>query len=455
VKKTKVYCVASAIAVSAVTNPMMNVLAENTTPVKQETTNTVQTITITTQDFINTYLSTKKTVKVNNKDTVQYNLITVVDETNFGTILQGNDIFTKLKTEQQTEIKNTYETAYKNLVKETTKRTTLVYDIVVENAKTINTNIQNSKNALQTVYDGASTLNGSEYTSTSFKALQDALTASKTILDANNSTLTVKSVDDSKTALETAKLGLVKIVDLVNAVNEYKNTLEETKQSGLTQSCYDNAKTVIDAASAVVTSATSQSEVDNALSTLNAYFEDGSHFEYEVAEPAKAAPVEQKVETPTTTENKAAVVTEEKTVESKSEETIVAPILKQTTQEQVNVQTSTDTTATNFVSNYLTSSSGNIFASANNLNASKILSGLTTWTKLSQTQKDSVNSILLSNGSKRYTALVQEAQKLNMSTKTYSKVNTSTSTNTGFYAMLSAISLGMFGLLTKRMKKED
>lgn len=449
-KKTKVYCVASAIAVSAVTNPMMNVLAENTTPVKQETTNTVQTITITTQDFINTYLSTKKTVKVNNKDTVQYNLITAVDETNFGTILQGNDIFTKLKTEQQTEIKNTYETAYKNLVKETTKRTTLVYDIVVENAKTINTNIQNSKNALQTVYDGASTLNGSEYTSTSFKALQDALTASKTILDANNSTLTVKSVDDSKTALETAKLGLVKIVDLVNAVNEYKNTLEETKQSGLTQSCYDNAKTVIDAASAVVTSATSQSEVDNALSTLNAYFEDGSHFEYEVAEP-----VEQKVETPTTTENKAAVVTEEKTVESKSEETIVAPILKQTTQEQVNVQTSTDTTATNFVSNYLTSSSGNIFASANNLNASKILSGLTTWTKLSQTQKDSVNSILLSNGSKRYTALVQEAQKLNMSTKTYSKVNTSTSTNTGFYAMLSAISLGMFGLLTKRMKKED
>ncbi len=66
VNKAKVYCVASAVAVCVASNPNMDVLAKQVQPVKLEEK---AQQTITAEDFIKQYLSTKEIVKDStNKD---------------------------------------------------------------------------------------------------------------------------------------------------------------------------------------------------------------------------------------------------------------------------------------------------------------------------------------------------------------------------------------------------
>ena len=59
--KAKVYCVASAVAVCVASNPNMDVLAKQVQPVKLEEK---AQQTITADDFIKQYLSTKEIVKL-------------------------------------------------------------------------------------------------------------------------------------------------------------------------------------------------------------------------------------------------------------------------------------------------------------------------------------------------------------------------------------------------------
>ena len=92
--KAKMYCVASAVAVCVASNPSMDVLAKHLQPVKLEEK---AQQTISAEDYIKYYLSTKEIVKdLNNKDIEKYTLITKVDEKNCTIVLTGNQLFKDL-----------------------------------------------------------------------------------------------------------------------------------------------------------------------------------------------------------------------------------------------------------------------------------------------------------------------------------------------------------------------
>ena len=91
VNKAKMYCVASAVAVCVASNPSMDVLAKHLQPVKLEEK---AQQTISAEDFIKNYLSTKEIVKDNeNKDIEIYTLITKVDEKNCTSVFNGDQLF--------------------------------------------------------------------------------------------------------------------------------------------------------------------------------------------------------------------------------------------------------------------------------------------------------------------------------------------------------------------------
>ena len=104
--KAKVYCVASAVAVCVASNPNMDVLAKQVQPVKLEEK---AQQTITADDFIKQYLSTKEIVKDStNKDVEKYTLITKVDAKNYSFVLAGDQLFKVLTKENQDQIKTAY-----------------------------------------------------------------------------------------------------------------------------------------------------------------------------------------------------------------------------------------------------------------------------------------------------------------------------------------------------------
>lgn len=123
--------------------------------------------------------------------------------------------------------------------------------------------------------------------------------------------------------------------------------------------------------------------------------------------------------------------------------------------ETVVKQEITSTAADNFIKTYLTSTSGNIFTSANNLNYQKILSAMPSWVKLSATDKNAVNAELVNKVGKKYQRLLQEAQKFSMNAGKYTPVNTSTNTNVTIYSWLCMMSLGVLTFALKRLRKQD
>ncbi len=471
-KKTKICCVASAVAISTVSGPMMNVLATNITPIKEESV----VKTITTDEFVQTYLSTKSIVKdKNNVDQTVYTLITTVDESNYKQVLQGNVEFLLLKEDQQKEIVDKYENKYKedfneqylnfqkltqpvtSNQKQATKQVS-AYDYLVDLATKMNTDIlakiTKDKETLQKDYDSDLALNSENYTVGSYTSLSTALTDTKKILDADNNTLTIQNVTDAQTALKSAKESLVDISELKQSVNDGYDFLESDKDM-LEETSYTNFKKVLDDASVVLNNENATTtDVSNTLNYLNDYFDDNSHFEYKTVtldiEPV-APVVEQQSLATTDSDQKITLPTpstnENVTTQTQEEQTAVTQVLEPAT----TVQETSDTVVTQFISTYLTSTSGNVFTSANSLNASKILSGMQSWVSLSGTQKNSINSELIAKGSKKYMVLVQEAQKIQLSSKT---VNTATSTNSSVYAMLSVISLGFIGFITKKLKRD-
>lgn len=116
-----------------------------------------------------------------------------------------------------------------------------------------------------------------------------------------------------------------------------------------------------------------------------------------------------------------------------------------------------------FIDAYLRSSTGQIYASANELNYKNILNGLSSWNKLTSSQKNEVNDTLKKQSGKTYQALLKEAQRLQLSGITTSKpipqkvpnrVHTATENNAGLYGLLMGASIAVAGLLIKKKKEE-
>ena len=116
--------------------------------------------------------------------------------------------------------------------------------------------------------------------------------------------------------------------------------------------------------------------------------------------------------------------------------------------------------AQTFIQTYLTSKSGNVYATANALNYQNIVKSMSQWLKLSSKQQAEVNRILNNKIGMSYNTLLQKAQEFSMKTglvsgKNSAKVNTATNTNTTFFEWLCIVSLGFVAFILKRLKKQD
>lgn len=511
VNKAKVYCVASAVAVCVASNPNMDVLAKQVQPVKLEEK---AQQTITADDFIKQYLSTKEIVKDStNKDVEKYTLITKVDEKNYSFVLAGDQLFKVLTKENQDQIKTAYENAYTEAgMKKATGCNLSAYEIVVAEANTL---ILNAKTALDTSLKDAQSLDSTNFTANSYAALKTVMDESSLLAQSTTSTLdqlsqellkldgakkalinisglkavvdqsstygkdsyttrsytayetslneakkvlengasTVEDITKAQSALSAAAASLVKKADfskLNETVQEASEVLESDKDM-LEEESYNNFKKELDDCNLVLSNDEStQAKVDETLAHLNAYLDDNTNFVYKVVTlEEKVAP---KVETSNKLLAQTPIVQEQPqvvapTVETKSVEAAkVATIVKQEV---------TSTAADNFIKTYLTSASGNIFTSANNLNYQKILSAMPSWVKLSTADKNAVNAKLVNKVGKKYQRLLQEAQKFSMSAGKYTPVNTSTNTNVSMYSWLCMMSLGALTFALKRLRKQD
>ena len=506
--KAKVYCVASAVAVCVASNPNMDVLAKQVQPVKLEEK---AQQTITADDFIKQYLSTKEIVKDStNKDVEKYTLITKADEKNYSFVLAGDQLFKVLTKENQDQIKEAYEKAAN--MKKAEGCNLSAYDIIVAEANTLILNAKtaldtslkdaqsldstnftaNSYAALKTVMDESSQLLGSttltldqlsqellkldgakkalinisglkaivdqsstygkdNYTNRSYTAYETSLNEAKKVLE--NGASTVEDIEKAQSALNAAAASLVKKADfskLNETVQEASEVLESDKDM-LEEESYNNFKKELDDCSLVLSNDEStQAKVDETLAHLNAYLEDNSNFVYKVVTlEEKVAP---KVETSNELLAQTPIVQEQPQV--------VAPTVETKSVEPAKVETVvkqevTSTAANNFIKTYLTSASGNIFTSANNLNYQKILSAMPSWVKLSTADKNAVNAELVNKVGKKYQRLLQEAQKFSMSAGKYTPVNTSTNTNASMYSWLCMMSLGALTFALKRLRKQD
>lgn len=452
VNKAKVYCVASAVAVCVASNPNMDVLAKQVQPVKLEEK---AQQTITADDFIKQYLSTKEIVKDStNKDVEKYTLITKADEKNYSFVLAGDQLFKVLTKENQDQIKTAYETAYANAGMKKAEGCTLsAYEIVVAEANTL---ILNAKTALDTSLKDAQSLDSTiftadSYTNKSYTAYEASLNEAKQVLE--NGASTVEDIEKAQSALNAAAASLVKKADfskLNEKVQEASEGLESNKDM-LEEESYNNFKKELDDCSLVLSNDEStQAKVDETLAHLNAYLDDNTNFVY------KVVTLEEKVAPKVETSNELLV----QTPVVQEQPQVVAPTVETKNVEAAKVETAvkqevTSTAANNFIKTYLTSASGNIFTSANNLNYQKILSAMPSWVKLSATDKNAVNAELVNKVGKKYQRLLQEAQKFSMNAGKYTPVNTSTNTNVTIYSWLCMMSLGALAFALKRLRKQD
>ena len=509
--KAKVYCVASAVAVCVASNPNMDVLAKQVQPVKLEEK---AQQTITADDFIKQYLSTKEIVKDStNKDVEKYTLITKVDEKNYSFVLAGDQLFKVLTKENQDQIKTAYENAYTEAgMKKATGCNLSAYEIVVAEANTL---ILNAKTALDTslkdaqsldstiftadsyaalktvmdessllaqsttstldqlsqellkldgakkalinisglkaVVDQSSTYGKDSYTTRSYTAYETSLNEAKKVLE--NGASTVEDITKAQSALSAAAASLVKKADfskLNETVQEASEVLESDKDM-LEEESYNNFKKELDDCNLVLSNDEStQAKVDETLAHLNAYLDDNTNFVY------KVVTLEEKVAPKVETSNK--LLAQTPIVQEQPQ--VVAPTVETKNVEPTKVETVvkqevTSTAANNFIKTYLTSASGNIFTSANNLNYQKILSAMPSWVKLSTADKNAVNAELVNKVGKKYQRLLQEAQKFSMSAGKYTPVNTSTNTNVSIYSWLCMMSLGALTFALKRLRKQD
>lgn len=112
--------------------------------------------------------------------------------------------------------------------------------------------------------------------------------------------------------------------------------------------------------------------------------------------------------------------------------------------------------ADEFIATYA-SESGMMYRSATGANYTKIISGLSSWNKLSRSDKEAVNTKLQNAGGKSYQKLLQEAQSIQFATPAVTpgrlvpRINTATTTHAGLYGLLCGLASAVLGyLFTKR-----
>ena len=501
VNKAKMYCVASAVAVCVASNPSMDVVAKHLQPVQLEEE---AQQTISAEDFIKNYLSTKEIVKDNeNKDIEIYTLITQVDEKNCTSVFNGDQLFKELTEKNQNEIKEAYETAYKNagMIKEA-GCTLSAYEIIIGEA---NKMISDAKNELDLLVKESENLDGTIYTANTYATLKNEMDTSKALIE--SATTNLEQLKEEQVKVADAKNALIDISGLKNLVGQsnyaredytrrsYRayetnlnqankvldngaSTVEEimsaqdglnaavgllvkkadfsaltekvqegynylsTHKNMLAEESYANFKAELEACDVVLLNDEStQEKIDETLTHLNAYYNDNNNFEYKVM----------------TLESNSGVVPQDSLLDEPQLET-TALTQEQSRSVQVNTPTKALTTvADNFIKTYLTSADGNVFTTANYLNYQKILSAMPSWLKLSKADQSAVNTELVNKVGKRYQRLLQEAQNLKMSSgkSGVMNINTSTNADTTLYTWLGAMSLGMLTFVLKRLRKQD
>lgn len=315
-----------------------------------------------------------------------------------------------------------------------------------------------------------------DYTVKSYNAYQNVLSQAKNLL--KNDSCTASEVEQTQEELNLAVTSLVKKADfssLQETVNSLQEFLEKNEES-LTQESYQGLKEQLDSANLILQNPDSTQEaIDQTVSELNTYFNDSKHVEYKVSlfggsqkiavQSAKEQSDRQEPASQATGKEELQKSVDQKTdsLQSVTEEALksknVANVSKANDKEQ-NVDTKmTDSTVNDFIKKYLTSKNGNIYVSANAINASNILDGVIPYYNLVPQQRQQLNLTLKAKIGKTYTNLVTEAQKLVLSGKAKTSkravVNTATNTNTTLYAWLCAASIGMLTFVLKRLRKQD
>lgn len=138
------------------------------------------------------------------------------------------------------------------------------------------------------------------------------------------------------------------------------------------------------------------------------------------------------------------------TPESSVQETVVPQPAQTTT------SNSLSDAAQEFIKTYV-SENGMTYKSATQMNYSKIISGLSSWNRLSKEDKDGVNASLQQAGGKTYQKLLQEAQSIQFTSRNtlqvrqMPRINTASTTHAGFYGVLCGLATAILGyLFTKR-----
>jgi len=491
VNKAKVYCVASAVAVCVASNPNMDVLAKQVQPVKLEEK---AQQTITADDFIKQYLSTKEIVKDStNKDVEKYTLITKVDEKNYSFVLAGDQLFKVLTKENQDQIKTAYETAYTDAGMKKAEGCTLsAYEIVVAEANTLaNTLILNAKTALDTSLKDAQSLDSTIFTADSYAALKTVMDESSLLVQSTTSTL--EQLTQELVKLDNAKKALINVSGL-KAIVDQSSTYVKDSYTNRSYTAYETS--LNEAKKVLENGASTVEDIEKAQSALNAAAAslvkkaDFSKLNEKVQEASEVLESNKDMLEEESYNNFkkelddcSLVLSNDESTQAKVDETLahlnaylddntnfvykvvtleekVAPKVETKNVEAAKVKTVvkqevTSTAANNFIKTYLTSANGNIFTSANNLNYQKILSAMPSWVKLSATDKNAVNAELVNKVGKKYQRLLQEAQKFSMNAGKYTPVNTSTNTNVTIYSWLCMMSLGVLTFALKRLRKQD
>ena len=265
VNKAKVYCVASAVAVCVASNPNMDVLAKQVQPVKLEEK---AQQTITADDFIKQYLSTKEIVKDStNKDVEKYTLITKVDEKNYSFVLAGDQLFKVLTKENQDQIKTAYETAYTDAGMKKAEGCKLsAYEIVVAEANTLaNTLILNAKTALDTSLKDAQSLDSTIFTADSYVALKTVMDESSLLVQSTTSTL--EQLTQELVKLDNAKKALINVSGL-KAIVDQSSTYVKDSYTNRSYTAYETS--LNEAKQVLENGASTVEDIEKAQSALNA-----------------------------------------------------------------------------------------------------------------------------------------------------------------------------------------
>ena len=397
-KKTTVCCVASALAVSMVSSPLMNVMADTTSNPVQITQEQTPIEIKTPEEFLNTYLKVK--VENSTKDTTEdvYVLITEATKDNYEQLLNGNKVYETLSEELQNEIQKMYQDEY---------------DKIVKLDSTHKKEEQENKNAYSDLMDKAQEVE---------KAIQEEQSKE------NDKKVSNDEIEkDSQTNIDEKSQKEDTTVSKETDLDQVDQSFGQPSQEELKQEVSQHLENSSVATQNLLTPQANVSQSENvATQTQND----------QVKEVLPQIPVEEKIEK---NENVSVKSTEEN-------------VETQTTVSNEQVLSSA---AAQFIQTYLTSSSGNVFVSANALNYQKIISATNAWVQLSKTDRDAVNAELKSKGGLSYQKLLQEAQKITFSTGKYVSVNTATHTNTNVYAWLCMASLGLFTYLMNRLRKQD